>query len=801
MWTVPTAGSKALTAVSDVSITGESLLTTTDGTSVADADVTIENDAHLYYNGDYVGQIKVNANGDVTNVDGMDVDSNLVDKAPLTGVKVDYIDNDNGGRAEAVVVTEYTTAQITGIATDSTSSGTSATEPSTVYFTDYANGNPAGNAGVHPVAADYAVSDANLAVGNIVTYVAYDGLDTKDSYYTFVASGVTDTLNKVVRENIHSNPVEHYIVGDADLYKSEISGMDTSVLSKAYLGEDVTYYLDEYGYVILATLYSEPTQYLFGISNNHTDGNTDVATGKVVFTDGAVSNVSIAFADDEDDLGNNVIKDKLYTYTTNSDNEYTLTTSPEKITSAVHEDDNVNITLNGTKYYVDNQTIVVDVTDVRDNGATSATVYTGTANIPAFDYADGYFVADADNYVSLMFVYDYGTYASDRFMVYDISDSTVTYDKDGNIYTLDVVRDGVPATVDLTEEQFLDIVKYYGVGIYTTDEPFQHITGYTSYAEVYGSLTWNDNTIRVNANGDWNAYSYNENTTITVLNITTGEAKFFTGLEAGMTFPWVDNSSDNARGFVDVDADGNVAEHIYFVVGNEATAKDNHHVVTEPALANGSVTEYYVKDGMVTGVNVGEPKYHDVIVDDATWQTVLQGTEISVPDQGKGGTGAKVTIGDNDPVYMEYGESISVTGEVIIETGYVAWTIGDTTIPVQYSTSGQDLDSVLGDLKGTYVHFERTGASNYASGYQAVTGTLQSTHDTTFEDGFYKVDASNVGEGFSVVVNGTPVSDDVFYVKTDAVINVVRNGDSEIVTSYGADGDITADITIADPTT
>ncbi len=801
VWTVPTSGSKALTAVSDVSITGESLLTTTDGTSVADADVTIENDAHLYYNGDYVGQIKVNANGDVTNVDGMDVDSNLVDKAPLTGVKVDYIDNDNGGRAEAVVVTEYTTAQITGIATDSTSSGTSATEPSTVYFTDYANGNPAGNAGVHPVAADYAVSDANLAVGNIVTYVAYDGLDTKDSYYTFVASGVTDTLNKVVRENIHSNPVEHYIVGDADLYKSEITGMDTSVLSKAYLGEDVTYYLDEYGYVILATLYSEPTQYLFGISNNHTDGNTDVATGKVVFTDGAVSNVSIAFADDEDDLGNNVIKDKLYTYTTNSDNEYTLTTSPEKITSAVHEDDNVNITLNGTKYYVDNQTIVVDVTDVRDNGATSATVYTGTANIPAFDYADGYFVADADNYVSLMFVYDYGTYASDRFMVYDISDSTVTYDKDGNIYTLDVVRDGVPATVDLTEEQFLDIVKYYGVGIYTTDEPFQHITGYTSYAEVYGSLTWNDNTIRVNANGDWNAYSYNENTTITVLNITTGEAKFFTGLEAGMTFPWVDNSSDNARGFVDVDADGNVAEHIYFVVGNEATAKDNHHVVTEPALANGSVTEYYVKDGMVTGVNVGEPKYHDVIVDDATWQTVLQGTEISVPDQGKGGTGAKVTIGDNDPVYMEYGESISVTGEVIIETGYVAWTIGDTTIPVQYSTSGQDLDSVLGDLKGTYVHFERTGASNYASGYQAVTGTLQSTHDTTFEDGFYKVDASNVGEGFSVVVNGTPVSDDVFYVKTDAVINVVRNGDSEIVTSYGADGDITADITIADPTT
>ena len=55
------------------------------------------------------------------------------------GVKVDFIDNDNSGRAEAVVVTEYTTAEITGIATDSTSSGTSATTPSNIYFTTYYN--------------------------------------------------------------------------------------------------------------------------------------------------------------------------------------------------------------------------------------------------------------------------------------------------------------------------------------------------------------------------------------------------------------------------------------------------------------------------------------------------------------------------------------------------------------------------------------------------------------------------------------------------------------------------------------
>ena len=802
VWTVPTSGSKALTAVSDVSITGESLLTTTDGTSVADADVTIENDAHLYYNGDYVGQIKVNANGDVTNVNGGDVDSNLVDKAPLTGVKVDYIDNDNGGRAEAVVVTEYTTAKITGIATDSTSSGTSATEPSTVYFTDYANGNPAGNAGVHPVAADYAVSDANLAVGNIVTYVAYDGLDTKDSYYTFVASGVTDTLNKVVRENIHSNPVEHYIVGDADLYKSEITGMDTSVLSKAYLGEDVTYYLDEYGYVILATLYSEPTQYLFGISNNHTDGNTDVATGKVVFTDGSVSNVSIASVGTSTDLGNNAIKDRLYTYTTNSDNEYALTASNTAINSASHADDSVYVNLNGTRYYVNNQTIVVDVTAVRDDGATAATVYTGTTAIPAFDYADGYFVANADNYVSLMFIYDYGTYGTDTFMIYDTAPNTVTTSNNAKVYTMNVVRDGVEGTVDLTEAQYNAITekeKGLGVGIYTIDdENTNGIEDYTSYAEVYGKLTWNNDTItwtNLDNSSDWDAYSYTENTTITVLNITKGEVETFTGLTAGQTIPWVGSNSANARGFVVTDANGNVAEHIYFVVGDTASNANRDYSVKANEAADGSYTWYYVKDGYITGFENVSAKTYDVTVDGAVWKTVTQGTEISVPDQGKGGTGAKVTIGTNDPAYMEYGKSISVTDDVIIETGCVAWTLNDgDPIPVKYTQSATNIADALGaSLSGTYVQYTKDGQT---SNMKNVSGaTLWADADTAFQDGFYQVtigslsgQTTKVTAGTLYTADGSVVStiadDSTYYAKTGTVIAVYADATSTPDATY-----------------
>ena len=798
VWTVPTSGSKALTAVSDVSITGESLLTTTDGTSVADADVTIENDAHLYYNGDYVGQIKVNANGDVTNVNGGDVDSNLVDKAPLTGVKVDYIDNDNGGRAEAVVVTEYTTAKITGIATDSTSSGTSATTPSNIYFTTFNKGI---ESTVSNVKDSNVVSDAAVAVNDIVTFVDYQGLDKESSRYTFVAPAATETLNKVVRDNTNE---EYYVVGDVDLYKSEITDMDVSALATNNVGKDITYYVDEYGYVILAGEYSAPTQYLFGISNNHTDGNTDVATGKVVFTDGSVSNVSIASVGTSTDLENDDIKDVLYTYTTNSDNEYALTASNTAINgnSASHADDSVYVNLNGTRYYVNNQTIVVDVTAVRDDGATAATVYTGTTAIPAFDYADGYFVANADNYVSLMFIYDYGTYGTDTFMIYDTAPNTVTTSNNAKVYTMNVVRDGVEGTVDLTEAQYNAITekeKGLGVGIYTIDdENTNGIEDYTSYAEVYGKLTWNNDTItwtNLDNSSDWDAYSYTENTTITVLNITKGEVETFTGLTAGQTIPWVGSNSANARGFVVTDANGNVAEHIYFVVGDTASNANRDYSVKANEAADGSYTWYYVKDGYITGFENVSAKTYDVTVDGAVWKTVTQGTEISVPDQGKGGTGAKVTIGTNDPAYMEYGKSISVTDDVIIETGCVAWTLNDgDPIPVKYTQRATNIADALGaSLSGTYVQYTKDGQT---SNMKSVSGaTLWADADTAFQDGFYQVNIGSLSGQTTKVTAGTLYTADgsvvstiadnsTYYAKTGTVIAVYADATSTPDATY-----------------
>ncbi len=77
------------------------------------------------------------------------------------GVKVDAIDNDGQGRYEVVVITEYTVAQVTGIATDTTTTGSNAWATNTYYF------------GALGVANSKLVTSDTLAVGDYVTYVEY----------------------------------------------------------------------------------------------------------------------------------------------------------------------------------------------------------------------------------------------------------------------------------------------------------------------------------------------------------------------------------------------------------------------------------------------------------------------------------------------------------------------------------------------------------------------------------------------------------------------------------------------------
>ena len=751
VYTVATPGAKTRAAVSDLVITGESLKVTTDGTEYS-AKVEVEDDARVYFNGEYQGSLTISRWG--RPLENTKLLNNLEAWSDLRGVKVDYIDNDNGGRAEVVVVTEYTTAEISGVTTDTTTSGTSATNLSTVYYTTFQNGKADAVKGIKT--ANVVAADA-LVVGDVVTYVDYQGLDTESSRYTYESAGVVANLEKIARDK-ESN--EYYVLGGNELYVSDITELDVSMLAVSKLGASVLYYLDEYGYIIKAVENVSPAQYAFGVSNSHTDGNTKQASGYVVYADGSVSNIGIASVKQQNgntysNLWNNAIEKTMHTYSVRPNGTYDLVWSPTAITSVDHAAGNTNITLNGTKYYVNNQTVVVDVTDVLYKGATSATVYTGTANIPAMDHAEGYFV-NVGNYVSLMFVYDYGTYATDRFFVYDISTNSVTAAPGGNIYTLSVVRNGVLGTVDLTRNEFYNVVARYGVGIYELDdETLTTIDSYTSYAEVYGDLTWNNDTVTFTAkDGKWDSWRYTADTTITVLDIVDHEAWSFTGLTAGYTHDYLSNT--NAKGFVE--ATGNVANHIYFVIGEEATATNNHHVVDETSDITEAGKIFYVKDGMVTGVEIKDAKAVTVTVDGTPVYGLKAGDSYKLPDSNTEnvGTGVKVTVNGGTPSYVEYGETIEITANTTIETGYVCFTVDGTEYPVEYTDNkGTELAlaAYLGanasKYTGTYWLQENVpGATiTFSKMMDADSDTTQANVDKIITTGYYKVTLNNDFKG------------------------------------------------------
>ena len=139
-YTVPTAGAKTRTAVSDLVITGTSLEVNTDRAGIS---ATADSYVRYYYNGELLNGAP---------------NANLLKQR---GVKVDAIDNDGQGKYEVVVITQYTTARVTGIATDTTTTGANAVAANTYYLSGLG------------VAKDKLVCADTLTVGDVVTYVEY----------------------------------------------------------------------------------------------------------------------------------------------------------------------------------------------------------------------------------------------------------------------------------------------------------------------------------------------------------------------------------------------------------------------------------------------------------------------------------------------------------------------------------------------------------------------------------------------------------------------------------------------------
>ena len=627
VYTVPTAGAKTRAAVSDVTVTGESVAVNTaetlneaslNGRSIQplintssqkiatlDPDIsmntTTPNTYRVYYNGQKLafapnattpGYWWDHSNG-VVRYGTTTAGSSAVQV--VNGLKVDFVDNDNSGYAEAIVFTEYTTAQVLGIANES-NTGVNAIVRDTYYFNVQSK---AGTSTASVKTADL-VCDSELAVGNLVTYVQYGG----DTYVTLAPAAVGKFTQ--INYSTITRQVESYVIGDQtyelandeetesgyvqDYFQGIIGKLDRS-----YVGKELAVYTDPYGYIIYVDENLAATNYLYVVRTNHSDNVAGTTYATVAFADGAVENVYLTR---DNAQWFTTIASEMYAYTVNSAGNYKLgkscTTYPDTDTpeDEMRHVSNVDYTTGSANLvagsaYITNSTVVVDLRDVIGRTASTATVYTGYSEIPSVTGAEFHYVVGSNGFVTLAFLTD-GTNTANlakEFVVYHTNAHFYSQDANGaKYYTLTVITDGKLGEVTLDEDQYIDVCTY-GVGMYSYNA--KGVLTYTSFAEEWADITWQNGAIVVDGYG----YTY-------------GTIPFFTlDIARGNAYDYVMNfgvDTTSAKAVVITNNKGQATE-IYVVYGTEATAATTG-VTTVAGTGNQASKTYYVKNTMVTGV-------------------------------------------------------------------------------------------------------------------------------------------------------------------------------------------------------
>ena len=726
VWAVKTSGAKTYTAVSDVVVTGESLALYTDGTSydyAIDYDVDLDDEYDLYYNG-VLAASKTKTGWEVKNAT-----ANTAFNAAITGkvgVKLDFVDNDNGGKAEAVIATEYTVATVTGIAKD-TNTGWDATTKDAYYF-DYTT----------EVKAKYLVCDDELAYQDLVTYVKYN-----TEYYTVLADLTVADLDRINYRTVnYYNPTQTSYVFDGETYlASDLTKQGyLNALDKTNLNETFDVYTDAYGNIILAQLSESAINYLYVMANDHTVGTTGVTNTKVAYADGSIdANLPVISVDGVKTFNVNRIDNHIYSYTETTDGEYKL--------YLAHTNDMVaNYTTNLASwggYGVDLETVVVDLrSSYRGN------VYTGYAEIPSLTDARICFIADQYDYIELAFLVG-GTNTNDlsaEFVVFNTAANYIEHSNSKDWYYLDVMVDGV-----LVEDYKLSKVQYqaidtYGVGVYAFDEHGE-LDEYTSFAEEWTWVKWQAGSVLDIVAGKYYTYA-NDSVKFNVLNIDKGTVNDYAMQQGFDYYAYLVYNSKKTQ----------VVE-IYIIVD----VVDNNNTITHETQVKDGYTYYYtVEDKEVTKVNP-VANLCNVVVDGTPYWTVTAGTVKVVPSATTG-TGVKVTMG-GVVSYAAYGSDLKITADTTIETGYVAFIIDGVATPVL--ANAEVAVNTLTD-KGTYVkNVYPTGWNwkNVASDIIKAGGV-----DHVITTGFYKVTVAESADEVKLVAGKLLKADGTEYVAVDGVV-------------------------------
>ena len=577
VWAVPGA-KKTTAAVSAVYVTGESLGNSTDKTTYDK--LTKETDdayiaadaARVYYNGN-----PVTSENDISKYE------ELVGKV---GVKVDFIDNDNNGKTDVVVITDYNVAKVAGIVKDNTI-GTNAVEKDKYYFHDEAvTGSKGSFTKVTGVKESALVCDDELAVNDLVTYVEYN-----DAYYVVKAPLTTETFTRINYAKVGGD-VTSYVIGGVEYI---ISGKDVSnavkTLVKENLNKKFDVMTDPYGHIIYADLSTADVDYLYVLANNHTTGISKLTDTEVVFSDGSVKTIAVkeikaapeAIAD-EYKTGKtfdvNEIANHIYTYTENTNGSYTLTPAHD---GELNKVDYETKTAQWGELGVNLSTKVIDLRD-----EDKVEVYTGYNEIPSLTDAEVCYVKNDKGYITLAYLYD-GKNTEDlkaNLIVYKTGHSGTEKIDGEYVYYLDVISDDKAVEgYKLTQKQYNAILDL-GVGEYYFNAKGD-LKEFIAFPETWSEAEWSDGAIKVNGSyktlGD--EISYN------VINVTKGEVVEITRNTMGSII--LENAEKDVHAYAKYNEAGTAVEKLYIVIGDEA--KDG-------TVANYTKGEnkYLVKDGKVT---------------------------------------------------------------------------------------------------------------------------------------------------------------------------------------------------------
>ncbi len=619
-YTIPTAAAKTRTAVSDVTVTGVSLGTSTNGTPYEDltndANTSTHPTAHIasldaertyYYNGVPFFRYEKNTNGTVV---GKTLNAAVLAKYEASkgkvGVKFDFVDNDNGGLAESVVVTDYTVAYVTAI-TNTSNTGTNGVQTNSYYLNSTA------------VKADNLVCADELAYQDLVTYVEYDGV-----YYTVKAPLTQDTFTRINYQTVGGAKTSYVIGAETYIVSAKaVTPTTSTTLASGNLTKTLNVFTDPYGHIIYAAVASEAVDYLYVLANDHTVATTGLTNARVVNTDGTIANINVASytigknttkvfnVNDLADIG-------MFGYTVNADGSYNLTPcSLLSTASYTTKTATVYGTSAGTaaSVGVNQATVVIDLRGTGINSTAATAVYTGYNEIPTFTSGTFHYVASS-SWVKFAFLTKGVADLTNNFIVYKTAANYEEVTAGEHYYYLDVIVNGEKQeNYKLTSAEYA-LIDTYGVGEYSITRTGV-LKEYTAFPEEWetASVSWANYGIKVGNN----FYTYGE-IPFTVLNITNGTAD-----------PYTMVMGEDVKAYLHYNSAKTAVTEIYIIVGN-VPANDTAGLHYEKQTKDGATYDYAVADNFITDV-VSTP-----IIDPALYlnNAVADGIKVDCDDIASG---------------------------------------------------------------------------------------------------------------------------------------------------------------------